>query len=143
MQTFLPYESFTRSARVLDQQRLGKQRVECLQVLNVFAGVREGWGNHPITRMWTGYELALVRYGLTVCQVWRRERGFNDTCYGKIRRLFPSATLDDIRDAEPPPWLGDPAFHRSHQSNLVRKRPDIYGPIFPGVPDDLPYIWPV
>ena len=28
MQTFLPYEDFRASARVLDRQRLGKQRVE-------------------------------------------------------------------------------------------------------------------
>ena len=42
-----------------------------------------------------------------------------------------------------PPWLGDDAFHRSHQSNLVRKLPEHYGDLFPDVPDDLPYIWPV
>lgn len=28
MQTFLPYQNFVASARVLDRQRLGKQRVE-------------------------------------------------------------------------------------------------------------------
>ncbi len=43
---------------------------------------------------------------------------------------------------ELPPWLGDDAFHRSHQSALVRKDPDTYGARFPGVPDDLPYVWP-
>lgn len=123
-------------------KRLGKQRVECLQILNVFAGVRSGWGNHPITRMWTGHELALVRYGLTVCHVWHVERGYNDTCYGKIRSLFAEATMGEINNAQPPAWLGDLEFHRSHQSNLVRKLPDFYGPQFPGVPDDLPYIWP-
>jgi hypothetical protein len=41
-----------------------------------------------------------------------------------------------------PPWLGDPDFHLSHQSALVRKDPDFYGPLFPGVPDDLEYVWP-
>ena len=124
-------------------KRLGKQRVETLQVLNVFAGVRKGWGNHPITRMWTGYELSLVKYGLIVCKVWRDEQGHRDTCYGKIRSLFPAATMQEINNAEPPPWLGDPEFHLSHQSNLVRKDPERYGPMFPGVPDNLPYIWPV
>ena len=39
-------------------------------------------------------------------------------------------------------WLGDPAVHRSHQSALVRKDPDHYRPLFPDVPDDLPYVWP-
>ena len=33
MQTFLPYRGFTESARVLDTRRLGKQRVETIQVL--------------------------------------------------------------------------------------------------------------
>jgi hypothetical protein len=42
-----------------------------------------------------------------------------------------------------PPWLGDPEFHRSHQSSLVRKDPEHYGVMFPGVPDDLEYHWPV
>jgi hypothetical protein len=31
-----------------------------------------------------------------------------------------------------PHWLGDPDFHRSHQSALLRKDPEHYGPLFPG-----------
>ena len=34
MQIFLPYKSFKKSAEVLDYQRLGKQRVEALQIIN-------------------------------------------------------------------------------------------------------------
>ena len=45
-------------------------------------------------------------------------------------------------ELELPPWIGDAEFHRSHQSNLVRKDVEFYGPLFPGVPDDLPYVWP-
>ena len=41
-----------------------------------------------------------------------------------------------------PSWIGDDIFHRSHQSNLVRKFPEHYRPFFPDVPDDLPYVWP-
>jgi hypothetical protein len=33
VQTFLPFSDFEASARVLDVKRLGKQRVECIQVL--------------------------------------------------------------------------------------------------------------
>jgi hypothetical protein len=33
VQTFLPFPDFDRTARVLDDRRLGKQRVEALQVL--------------------------------------------------------------------------------------------------------------
>lgn len=140
MQTFLPYESFARSARVLDMKRLGKQRVECLQVLNVYAGVRKGWGNHPITRMWEGHEQWLLLYGVKICDEWIA-RGYNDTCRSKMLALRPDLPGD--LSQQRPPWLGDPAFHLSHQSNLVRKLPARYGKYFPGVPDDLPYIWPV
>ena len=34
MQTFLPFPDFVASARSLDRLRLGKQRVETLQILN-------------------------------------------------------------------------------------------------------------
>ena len=33
MQTFLPFADFSKSAACLDDKRLGKQRVECLQIL--------------------------------------------------------------------------------------------------------------
>jgi len=33
VRTFLPYPEFDRSAAVLDRARLGKQRVEVLQIL--------------------------------------------------------------------------------------------------------------
>ncbi len=53
MQTFLPYPDFAESARVLDNKRLGKQRVEVLQILNVLTdSTRKGWRNHPAVAMW-------------------------------------------------------------------------------------------
>jgi hypothetical protein len=42
-----------------------------------------------------------------------------------------------------PTWMGNDEFHLSHQSNLVRKFPEHYGPQFPGVSPDLEYVWPV
>jgi len=37
MQTFLPYPDFVQTSKVLDNKRLGKQRVEALQILQVLA----------------------------------------------------------------------------------------------------------
>ncbi|PSM44823.1 cytoplasmic protein [Streptomyces dioscori] len=149
MQTFLPYADFTRSAAVLDQARLGKQRVEALQVLRGLTVPGYGWRHHPAVRMWIGYEEALVRYGLDVCAMWVAE-GRADTCAGTLVTDFglarPGAVVrvqeDLADDGELPPWLGDPDFHRSHRSALVRKAPEVYTPLFPDVPDDLPYLWP-
>jgi hypothetical protein len=153
IQTFLPYADFDRTAAVLDTRRLGKQRVEVLQVMQVLvrhrwspgSGVIEpfvprGWLNHPVVLMWRGYEASLTRYQDAVCAEWSR-RGFADTCRLKTRGLL--ATAPGASDGTRPPWLGDRGLHRAHQSNLVRKDPDYYGPRFPGVPPDLPYIWPV
>lgn len=40
MQTFLPYADYAQSAAALDQKRLGKQRVETLQIMQVLLGER-------------------------------------------------------------------------------------------------------
>jgi hypothetical protein len=149
MQTFLPYPDFRASALTLDRRRLGKQRVEALQVLRGLVVPGYGWRHHPAVRMWAGYEEALVRYGLDVCAVWR-EQGHQDSCAATLvadllafhpgTQVRPQATLREA--AELPPWLGDDRFHRSHRSALLRKDPATYTPLFPDVPPDLPYVWP-
>lgn len=139
MQTFLPYESFIRSARVLDDKRLGKQRVEVLQMLKALNRETEAWSHHPCTKMWRGHEQFLIYYGLIICEEWKR-RGFRDTCYHKIESYISKFPLDCAR----PKWLGSEEFHLSHQSKLVSKRPAFYGKEFGwDIPDNLPYIWPV
>ncbi|MFJ8546174.1 MSMEG_6728 family protein [Streptomyces sp. NPDC093586] len=149
MQTFLPHPGFRESALALDRRRLGKQRVEALQVLRALTVPGYGWRRHPAVRMWTGYEEALVRYGLEICRVWR-ERGHQDGCAAQLVAGLAAARPGTAVREQPelaaagelPPWLGDDAFHRSHRSALVRKDPDAYAGLFPGVPDDLPYVWP-
>ncbi|MYT82432.1 MULTISPECIES: MSMEG_6728 family protein [unclassified Streptomyces] len=148
MQTFLPYPDFVASAASLDPRRLGKQRVEALQVLRGLTVPGYGWRHHPAVRMWVGYQEALVRYGLEVCCVWSAT-GRADTCAASLVAEFSAQRKRGVRtqaqlatDDELPPWLGDPAFHRSHQSALRGKDSHFYAPQFPDVPDDLPYIWP-
>jgi hypothetical protein len=148
VQTFLPYADFERSARALDTRRLGKQRVECIQVLRGLTVTGYGWRHHPAVTMWRGHEEALGRYGLTCCAVWT-ELGFADTCAATIALDLESAGVARVRSQEElaaagrlPSWLGEEDFHRSHQSSLLRKDPDFYRSRFPGVPDDLPYVWP-
>jgi hypothetical protein len=149
MQTFLPSLDFTACARVLDSRRLGKQRVEALQIVRALLVPEYGWRHHPAVLMWKGYPEALGRYGLEICREWRA-RGFADTCEPKILADLSQLGVDQVRGQEElaaagalPAWLGDPALHRSHQSALLRKDPELYRPWFPGVPDDLPYVWPV
>jgi pyrimidine dimer DNA glycosylase len=149
VQTFLPYADFGETATVLDRRRLGKQRVETIQILRALTVAGYGWRHHPAATMWAGYEEALVRYGLEICAVWCNS-GNADTCAATlVTDLARGTGLETPRTqpelasaAELPPWLGDPAFHRTHRSALLRKDPAHYRPIFGDVPDDLPYIWP-
>jgi hypothetical protein len=141
MQTFLPYASFSESAAVLDRARLGKQRVEALQVLRAVTVPGYGWRNHPAAKMWRGYVPALTKYALVMTDAWLA-RGFADTVRPQVLEFAAEVDPLPLDALELPPWIGDPELHLSHQSNLVRKDRVFYEPLFPGVPDDLPYVWP-
>ncbi|MGY1751834.1 MSMEG_6728 family protein [Blastococcus sp. SYSU D01042] len=145
MQTFLPVADFTESARLLDNPRLGKQRVECLQVLRALELPDYGWANHPVVTMWRGRTAGLVVYSLAMVRVWR-ERGFADTTETLISEFAPDAAAMTQQEAAAagllPSWVGDEELHLSHRSNLLAKDPEFYRSRFPGDPDDLPYKWP-
>ncbi|GAB3896950.1 hypothetical protein GCM10029964_079090 [Kibdelosporangium lantanae] len=97
MQTFLPYPDFQATAEVLDARRLGKQRVEAIQVLRALTVPGYGWRHHPAAAMWAGYEEALVRYGLVVCSVWCAT-GRRDTCGATLRQDLRLTTgLETVR----------------------------------------------
>ena len=125
MQTFLPYPDFQKSLECLDYRRFGKQRLETKTLLN------GGWPNHPASKMWRGYGDALRRYLYLNILEWIG-RGYNNT-------------MEIVKIGEPevyPPWFGDPAFHASHRSNLLRKNPEWYGQFGWTESPGLPYVWP-
>lgn len=138
MQTFLPYSDYAKSAASLDTKRLGKQRVECLQLLNSITGrtTGRGWANHPAREMWRPYVQALVQYGIVICQEWK-SRGYKDTCLEKISSFVDNTPIIN------PWWLGNDKFHESHKSNLIRKNPEYYSRYWPTTPGTIPYIWPI
>jgi hypothetical protein len=135
MQTFLPYPGFPESARVIDYRRLGKQRVEAMQILNILTGVvpDSRWKNHPAVKMWAGYENALKEYTNAMIREWI-DRGY------KNNMLLYSPE----NNIEYPWWFGNADFHRSHRSRLIQKNREFYLPLFP---DDEgfnggKYFWP-
>jgi hypothetical protein len=144
VQTFLPYPDFEETAEALDPRRLGKQRVEAFQCLRAHLVPGHGWRHHPASKMWLGHDEALASYAVTICRVWVG-KGHADTVAGKVvaELGYEPRTQEELRAADALPWwLGDEAFHTSHRSALVRKDPGWYRPLFPDVPDDLPYVWP-
>lgn len=132
MQTFLPYPDFKKSVEVLDYKRLGKQRVETFQVLNILLGrtATKGWINHPVTKMWKGYEAALQTYQNYTISEWIKRGYKNNMQFENI--------LIEVRM---PFWFGDERLHKSHRSNLLRKDWEYYSQHFKEDPN-LPYFWP-
>ena len=153
MQTFVPEKtSYAASVQVLDRQRLGKQRVEVLQIVSALTGLRlvdgavvpresTAWTHHPATCMWRGHLGALYDYQVATCEEWTAGRGYRDTCRAKTLLLL-DAWSGDVSFTVPP-WWGDDRVHRSHRANLIRKEPERYGLLWPDVSAAEGYFWPV
>ena len=139
MQTFLPYQDFSQSAKCLDTKRLGKQRVETLQILNTITGKSIAWRNHPAVLMWKNNPIELCLYGMAICDEWIK-RGYKDTTKPKIQSILDSLQLK----FKPQTifWLNED-FIRSHRSNLLRKNKEWYSQFTWNMPDNLPYHWPI
>lgn len=138
MQTFLPYPDYKLSASVLDRSRLGKQRVECKQIVTALVyssiGVSAGWQRHPATLMWTGHIGSLCEYAIEVCQEWTR-RGY----YDSLRPFFEHYIK--VYPTTKPKWLGDERLHSSHRSKLLFKDREWYSQ-FGWTDNTLDYWWP-
>jgi len=132
----MPFNDFKKSVECLDDKRLGKQRVEAMQILNILTGVNKtaAWKNHPAVRMWSGYEDALKLYHNYSIEEWIN-RGKNNTM-----KLFPVKLFN----ISYPDWMHNPKLLISHRCNLLRKDFDHYVKFFDDKYDvDAPYWWPV
>jgi hypothetical protein len=135
--TFIPFSSFKKIAKCLDNKRLGKQRVEAQQILNAIERKRKGlkvtgWAHHPIVHMWYGYEQSLKRYVNTMIQEWIK-RGFVN-----------NMPLHKLSSIPPIPWFVKcQPINLSHQASLIRKNPEHYRKFFKPPAEYLKYkyIW--
>lgn len=137
MQTFLPYPDLKQSLKVLDNKRLGKQRVEAYQIISAITKrpklngePYKGWVNHPCTVMWKNHLNLLKQYYNLCVEEWV-DRGFvnnmeKETINGHITH---------------PEWFGVKIFHDSHKSNLLKKDFAHYSKFEWGTNINLPYIW--
>ena len=131
MQTFLPYADFQKSVRHLDNKRLGKQRVEALQILKATFIPDYGWRNHPAVKMWMKYPESIQCYMDVCIDEWVR-RGFKNTMQKS------GVEVDNVQH---PHWLGDERLHSSHRSNLLRKDYNFYSKYNWKEEDNIPYYW--
>lgn len=147
MQTFVPFIDTELTARVLDRQRLGKQRIESQQIMQTLVGDNDGWARHPAVKMWRGHERHLAAYTMVIIKEWMA-RGYRDTRMPIIAALaerFPATS------AAPPPWWGDRDLHDSHLAALLRKDRGHYqaalnlgdATVNRILTDHPSYVWPV
>jgi hypothetical protein len=133
MQTFLPYADFDRTTKCLDWRRLGKQRVEAMQIHNIITGKKTGgWSNHPAVKMWKGCANALALYHNACIKEWVN-RGYNNNMsliktMGKI--IYPF-------------WFGDERFHSAHRQTLLSKNLEWYSQFGWKEIPKYEYVWPV
>lgn len=133
MQIFMPYADPFKTAKCLDNRRLGKQRIEALQIIQVNIK-KQVWAiprsikNHPVTKMWKGYESYLFFYVECMMLEWELERDFNNDACGKV---FDNLALSlDFRKAyrmdHGLPKKINVDFIKSHRALLYKKDPDYY-----------------
>jgi len=149
MITFLPQRSMVQSMEFLDEKRLGKQRIEACQILELlldqpflpsslnsvvpFDPTFKPWARHPAVLMWRGHEEWLKLYLACAIGEWCF-RGYHNTIVVPIY---------DTKLQKHPVWLGYEPFHLSHRCNLIRKHPTHYLRFWPGDRNDtMPYYWP-
>ena len=144
MQTFITDFDMEQNAKNLDNKRLGKQRVEALQIADCLLVKESRWKNHPAVKMWKGYEGFLILEYLREILIEWEERGFkNEKCrehWGKFKNIIFNGDKKIIYNE--PFWLKSD-FIETHRSNLIRKNREYYKKLFPNTKEGLEYIWPV
>ena len=72
----------------------------------------------------------LAVYHNTIIEEWI-SRGYRNSMKIIVPNIAPIS----------PSWLGNPDFHASHRSNLLRKDPEHYAQFGWTESDNLPYVW--
>lgn len=142
----------------LDKKRLGKQRLEAKQIINLLERYDEtgelsgGFSNHPATRMWLGYTDALKVYFNLCVDEWINRGGKNtmelyDVDVDKYRIVQCSFDFftgkaefqEDFDEFCFPVWFSYPPLILSHLASLIRKDEEFYSQNFVDIMEPLFY----
>lgn len=128
----------------LDKRRLGKQRVEAMQIINILEDYdrtgefkKGSYGNHPATQMWIGYTNALKVYFNLCVKEWIKRGCVNNMAlfdidedkYRIVPCEFDGVTCQFLEEFDEfcfPKWFSFPPLILSHRASLLRKDPDEY-----------------
>lgn len=120
--TFIISEYLPDTFTILDNKRLGKQRLEAKQIINILEKIdngedvlKIGFASHPATKMWIGYTDALKIYYNLCVTAWIN-RGFKNT--------MPLYQIN--HNVNYPKFLSFLPLINSHKAALIRKDPIFY-----------------
>ena len=138
MQTFLPFSDFKTSLYCLDDRRLGKQRLEADQAIQILSGngklTKNGkvaYANHPTCLQWAGFLDSLKLYFNLTVKLWVA-KGYNNN-YSLFE--LPKTIIH-------PPWLGYEPYHSSHRASLLFKKYEHYSQFGWAETPKIEYFWP-
>lgn len=137
MQTFLPYASYSDTARILDSNRLNSGINEALVLEKSLARFYDlnrrgesGWEGHTVAKFWVGHELQLARLGQAFAAefVYRPLKGADQAerlTQRKKRLGFWTAMIEMMEDNNFPDHLplliGQEDFHSAFRALLLYK----------------------
>ena len=132
MHTFLAFPDFIHSAKVLDDNTLHKQFIDCIAIIYNMKYEKISRKQHPVFQMWCGYEKALKMYtNIVMFECDKRGLENNITFY-----------IVKQNEVIYPNWIKDERLHKSHRAGLINIDPEYYGKLWPEVDRNAPYWWP-
>lgn len=135
---WLPFASTKANLEVLTDQHVFEVVYEGLQCLrNIYVGDLS-WRD---ARMWGSHPATLLAYAAAAEREMVR-RGHNPE--PRVIRAHVALSRAEWPLAPVPPWwFGDPAYHESQRSHLIRIEPTHYAQRLPFTTRlELPLIWP-
>lgn len=122
---FIPLSDPIEIAKILDDKRLGKQRVEAKQIITIITGEAKSlaWSHHPAVLMWKDYPNELKYYYNCIVLEWVHR--------GYINNMPLFATSKQNRTPPRMPWFMycKPVL-LSYQASLLRKNYSHYHKYF-------------
>ena len=133
MQTFVPYADIKKTVKCLDYRRLGCQRKEAKQILDIIREKRitGPWVSHPAVIMWKQNPDFLTLYYNCCLSEWTKRGYKNNMKY-----------ISFSQNPEPPVWWGDNRIHSSHRQTLLFKNYDYYKQFGWKEEPKYEYFWP-
>jgi len=123
---WLPYPNLRLSAHVLDSQNLGSQVGQCLRILTMIAGHREGGRDkfHRTTLSWWHFPEALALY-TEYAMIELSSRGHSSSLpsprHPEGLKLYDFPKSWGTDSPVMPDWIGIERIHASHRAALLRR----------------------